>query len=285
MSERIALITDSTCDIPLEWREKYQIAVIPLTIVWGSEQYLDGVELKAEDFYTRLLVDPVHPTTSQPASGAFALALQDAAQQGAEQAIIFTISSGMSGTIGAARQAAEESPIPVQIVDSKSNSMGLGWQVIAAACAREQEGGMAEMLQSAEQARKSMAYYISLDTLDYINQGGRIGDAAKLLGSVLRIKPLIYVNHETGTVGASMPARSRSSAIEGLYKEFFKHVDPSKVLHITVLHNAALEEATALADRVAREFHPQDLFISIVSPVLGVHTGPRALALCGYSED
>lgn len=285
MPERIALITDSTCDIPLEWREKYQIAVIPLTIVWGSEQYLDGVELKAEDFYTRLLVDPVHPTTSQPASGAFALALQDAAQQGAEQAIIFTISSGMSGTIGAARQAAEESPIPVQIVDSKSNSMGLGWQVIAAACAREQEGGMAEMLQSAEQARKSMAYYISLDTLDYINQGGRIGDAAKLLGSVLRIKPLIYVNHETGTVGASMPARSRSSAIEGLYKEFFKHVDPSKVLHITVLHNAALEEATALADRVAREFHPQDLFISIVSPVLGVHTGPRALALCGYSED
>ncbi len=96
--------------------------------------------------------------------------------------------------------------------------------------------------------------------------------------------PLIYVNHETGTVGASMPARSRKGAIEGMFKEFFRNVEPSKPLHITVLHNAALPEAQEIADRVQREYAPKELIISIVSPVLGVHTGPRALALCGYSE-
>ena len=95
---------------------------------------------------------------------------------------------------------------------------------------------------------------------------------------------MIYVRHDTGTVGASLPARSRKSALEGLYREFFKHIDLSRPLHITVLHNDALEEAQALADQVQAEHAPKEMFISIVSPVLGVHTGPRAVALCGYTE-
>jgi fatty acid-binding protein DegV len=86
-------------------------------------------------------------------------------------------------------------------------------------------------------------------------------------------------------VGASIPARSRKGAIEGLYKEFLKHIDPRLPLHVTVLHNAALDEAQELADRLQRERSPQEMFISIVSPVLGVHTGPCALALCGYSGE
>jgi len=161
--------------------------------------------------------------------------------------------------------------------------MGIGWQVIAAARAREAGGGLQEMKNAAEQARSSMAYYISLDTIEYLARGGRSADAARLVNSILQIKPLIYVNHDSGSVGASIPARSRKSAIDGMYKEFFKHVNPSLPLHITVLHNAALEEAQALAERVRAEYAPQELIISIVSPVLGVHTGPRALALCGYA--
>jgi len=113
---------------------------------------------------------------------------------------------------------------------------------------------------------------------------GRISEAARLLDSILRIKPLIYVRTDTGTVAASLPARSRKSAIEGLYKEFFRQIDTTRPMHITVLHNAALPEAQALAEQVQREYAPQELFIRIVSPVLGVHTGPRAIALCGYSE-
>jgi len=283
MTHRIALITDSTCDIPKDWIQQYQITVVPLTIIFGTEQYLDGVEILAEDFYKRLLTDKTHPTTSQPSPERFLNAYRQAAERGAEEIMVVTISSAMSGTIESARAAAQDSPIPVHIVDGKSNSMGIGWQVIAAARARESGGGLQEMKNAAEQARSSMAYYISLDTIEYLARGGRIADAARLLNSILQIKPLIYVNHDSGSVGASIPARSRKSAIDGMYKEFFKHVNPSLPLHITVLHNAALEEAQALAERVRAEYAPQELIISIVSPVLGVHTGPRALALCGYA--
>lgn len=284
MAQRIALVTDSTCDIPAAWIAQYDIGVVPLTIVFGSQAFLDGVELSAEQFYKRLLVETNHPTTSQPAPGAFLEAYRHAAECGAQEILVITISSAMSGTIESARRAARECEIPVHVLDGKTNSMGLGWQVIAAARAQEAGGGLDAMVAAAEQARDAMVYYISLDTIEYLSKGGRIADAARLLNSILNIKPLIYVRPETGTVSASIPARSRKSAIEGMYKEFFKHIDTTRPMHITVLHNNALEEAEAVAERVRNEYAPKELFISIVSPVLGVHTGPRAIALCGYAE-
>ena len=284
MDHRIALVTDSTCDIPSDWVRQYDIGIVPLTIVFGDQQYLDGVELTSQQFYERLPKESHHPTTSQPTPKAFLEVYRRAASSGADEILAITISSAMSGTMQSARQAAQESSIPVQVVDGKNNSMGLGWQVIAAARVREAGGGLDAMLAAAAQVREDMVYYISLDTIEYLSKGGRIGDAARFLDSILRIKPLIYVRPDTGTVGASLPARSRKSALEGLYKEFFRHFTPGRPLHITVLHNDALEEAQALAERVQAEHSPKELFISIVSPALGVHTGPRAVALCGYTE-
>jgi len=283
MKNKIALMTDSTCDIPKEWREEYDITVIPLTIVWDNKEFQDGVNISPEEFYTRLEIDTNHPTTSQPAPSSFLKAYQDFADKGYQEIIVFTISSAMSGTIESANQAADQSPIPVHVVDGKNNSMGLGWQVIAAARVRENGGDLNEMLVAAEKVRNKMVYYISLDTMDYLVKGGRIGDAVKFLNSVVKIRPLITVKPDTGTVGASIPARSRKGAIDGLYKSFFKHINPSLPMHITVLHNAALEEAQALAERIKQEYNPKEIFISIVSPILGVHTGPRAIALCGYA--
>lgn len=284
MTHKIALITDSTCDIPAEWIAQYEITIVPLTIIFGDQQYLDGVELPAVEFYERLERDSIHPTTSQPTPKAFLDAYQKAAAAGAEEILVITISSAMSGTIESARRAAEDMTIPVHIMDGKNNSMGLGWQVIAAARVREAGGNLAAMLAAAEQVRRDAVYYITLDTIEYLSRGGRISEAAKFLDSILRIKPLIFVRAETGTVGASIPARSRKAALDGLYKEFFRRIGTDRPMHITVLHNNALEEAQALAERVKKEYSPKEIFISIVSPVLGVHTGPRAVALCGYAE-
>jgi len=284
MPHPIALLTDSTCDIPAEWRQQYGITVIPLTIVFGEQTYLDGVDLPARDFYARLGTDPHHPTTSQPTASAFLEAYRRLAEQGATQIVVFTISSAMSGTIDSARSAAQEAPLPVEVVDSKTNSMGLGWQVIAAARVRESGGTLEQMLAAAQRVREREAYYISLDTIEYLAKGGRIAGAARFLNTVLQIKPMIYVNTETGAVGAGLPSRSRKTAVEALYKEFFKHIDTTRPMHITVLHNATDEEAAALAERVRQEYQPAELVINIVSPILGVHTGPRALALCGYAE-
>jgi len=284
MANQIALVTDSTCDIPREWIEKYEIIVIPLTIIFNEDQYLDGVDMTAEQFYERLSKDKHHPTTSQATSAVFLEAYQRAKANGAKQILTIVISSAMSGTIISARQAAKDFDIPVHVMDSRNNSMGLGWQVIAAARARENGGDLAEMVRAAEQVRDKMVYYISLNTVEYLSKGGRIGDAIKLLESVLVVKPLIYVNPIKGKVGASMPARSRKLAIAGLQREFFKNVDIKAPLHIAVLHNNALEEAKALAQKVIETYNPKELITTIVSPVLGVHTGPQAIALCGYSE-
>jgi DegV family protein with EDD domain len=282
-ASRIALVTDSTCDLPAEWISQYSISVVPLIIIFGDQQYLDGVDLSPKEFYQRLSKETLHPTTSQPGPEAFLKAYQHAADSGANEILAFIISSAMSGTIESARRAAQEFSLPVQVIDSKNNSMGLGWQVIAAARVREAGGGREAMLAAAELVRKDMAYYITLDTIDYLARGGRIAGAARFLNSILQIKPLIYVRPETGTVGAALPARSRKNAVEGMLREFTQHTNSGKPLHVTVLHNDVEEEAQALAERIQRELSPEELFISIVSPVLGVHTGPRAIALCGYA--
>jgi DegV family protein with EDD domain len=141
------------------------------------------------------------------------------------------------------------------------------------------------MIEASEKVRKGLHYHIVLETMDYLFHGGRIADAARLITGVLKIKPQIRVNHESGSVEPGDVSRTRSQAIERLYSSFFKKLDTTRPMHIAVLHNAALQEAEELAARVREEFHPKEMIISIVSPVLGVHTGPKALALCGFSEE
>jgi DegV family protein with EDD domain len=284
MAHRIALVTDSTCDIPGDWVKQYEIEVVPLSIVFGGQPFLDGIEMTARDFYQRLASDPNHPTTSQPTPGAFLSAYKKAVEKGAEQVLVFTISSAMSGTVISARQAAEDSPIKVTVVDGKNNGMGLGWQVIAAARAREAGGGLPELEAAAEFVRDHMVYYVTLDTIDFLSRGGRIAGAISFVNSFLKIKPLIYVKPESGAVGASIPARSRKGALEGLYKEFAKHFQPGQKLHITVVHNNSFEEAQQIYEKLKAEFSPIEMFITFASPVLGAHTGPQAVGLIGYAE-
>lgn len=284
MANQIALVTDSTCDIPEEWRKQYEITVVPSIIVFGEKQYIDGVEMTAAQFYEQLPREKVHPFTSHPTPAAFLEAYREAKRKGAKEIITVTVAAAMSGTIVAAQQAAEQIDIPVHVIDSCSNSMGMGWQIIAAARARESGGGLTDMLAAIEHVRQRIVYYVSLNTLEYLSKGGRIGDAIRLVETVLTIKPLIYVKRENGTVGTSLPARSRKLAIAGLQREFFKNVNIKMPLHIAVLHNNALEEAKVLAQKVIETYNPKELITTIVSPVLGVHTGPQAIALCGYSE-
>ncbi|HOT91808.1 MAG TPA: DegV family protein [Anaerolineae bacterium] len=284
-NHKIALITDSTCDLPAELREQYAIHVVPLSIIWGSEQLRDGVDIQPEAFYERLVADPTYPTTSQPTPQDFLNAYENAARQGAKEIVVITISRAMSGTYESAQLAAPIIGIPVHLADSRANSMSLGWQVLAAARAREAGGDAAAMIAAADSARKTMVYVITLDTLEYLRKGGRIGGATAFIGTLLNFKPQIWVNHETGMVEAGHRSRTRQKALQALYNDFFARLDTRKKMRIAVLHNAVLPDAEALAARVQAEFAPAELIISIVSPVLGVHTGPRAIALCGYTED
>ncbi|MCJ7732910.1 MAG: DegV family protein [Anaerolineales bacterium] len=284
MKHKIALITDSTCDIPLDYLKKYDIQVVPLTIIWAGEQFRDGVDLEAEDFYRRLETDPVLPTTSQPTPQEMVRAYEGAKNKGAEEILILTISSAMSGTYESARAAAKMVDIPVTVQDSKSNSMSLGWQVLAAARERENGGSIQSMMNAADKARSSMVYIITLDTLEFLHKGGRIGGASHFIGNLLNLKPQIFVDHQSGEVAGGRRSRTRKKALIDLYDDFFGQLDTEKNIRIAVLHNAALNEAQEIVSKIKEEFHPREILISMVSPVLGVHTGPRAVAICGYTE-
>jgi DegV family protein with EDD domain len=190
----------------------------------------------------------------------------------------------MSGAINSAREAANEVSIPVEIVDGKGPTMSLGWQVLAAARLRESGASLQTILKKTNIIRESMVQLVMLNTLEYLHRGGRIGNAKRLIGSLLDIKPIVRINHFTGLVETDSQARTYSKAVRLLYDRFFAQLDLNKKLHIAVLHGNALTAAQQLITWIENEIHPYELIVSITGPVLGINTGPDALALCGYAE-
>ncbi|MDY6873843.1 MAG: DegV family protein [Chloroflexota bacterium] len=281
----IAILTDSTCDIPEDLIEAYKIFVVPHVIVWGDEQYRDRVDLQPVEFYERLEKDPERPTTAQASEGDFLAAIQKAiTEQGATEAVVLTLSSAMSGAYDMALAAANEADIPVSVVDSKGPTMSLGWQVLAAARARDEGGSREEIVKAAEKVRNNVVQFVALDTLEYLQYGGRIGDAVNWVGNILKVKPLVTINHELGRVQPAGLSRTHGAVVKLLYKKFTEQVAEGGKLHIAVLHGNMLEEAQELVDKVREELDPVELLVNITGPVLGIHTGPRTLALCGYAE-
>lgn len=281
----IGIITDSTCDIPEELVDQYGITIVPQYIIWGDQQYKDRLELSPLEFYQRLETDKIRPTTSQASILDFKSVYETQNQRGFSELIVLTVSSAMSGTFQMAKEAAKLVNFPVSVVDSKGPTMTLGWQVLAAARARETGANVKSILEIIDQVRKRMVQFVALDTLEYLQKGGRIGGAVKWMGGLLHVKPLISINHETGLVEPVSLARTHKSLVENMYKKFFEKLDIEKKLHIAVLHGNAFEKAKELAARIQSDYHPAELLINMTGPVLGINTGPGALALCGYSED
>jgi len=280
----VALLSDSTCDIPDHLVNQYQISIIPQTVIWNEDVLLDRVELSPLEFYQRLENETIYPKSALPTPESILSAYRKASEQGSKRAMMFTVSSQMSGTYQLAKKMAENSPIPVDVVDGKGPTMSLGWQVLAAARCQVDGGNHRDMIQAAAAARSTMVQFVLMNTLEYLHKGGRIGRAALMLGSLLDFKPLVEINHQTGIVEAAGRIRTRRKGLEELWNQFFMKMDPTKTLHIAVLHGNAKKEAQELADRISETFHPAELLINITGPVLGINTGHGALALCDYSE-
>ncbi len=280
----IALITDSTCDIPPALVNQYGITVLSHVIIWRAQQYRDKTELQPEEFYRRLKSEKELPTTSQASAHDFASLYEQVCRQGAREIVVITVSSKFSGTILSAQQAAEQAEVPVYIHDLKAATMSLGWQVLAAARAREAGATALEMVQAADQVRQKVQLFICLDTLEYLYRGGRIGNARRLIGKMLNVKPLIYVDHSTGIVEPGGMAMTRRKGIEQMVQKFISHVGTDGLLHVAVMHGNAAGDAADLAERMQQEYHPVELFTNITGPALGINTGPLAVALAGYVE-
>lgn len=281
----IGIITDSTCDIPQDLLEHYGIIVVPQIVIWGTQQYRDRVDLLPDEFYRRLTVEPTLPHSSLPSLETFQEAFQRAIHQGAHALVILTISSAMSGTYALAQTAAQQLKIPAVVVDAKGPSMSLGWQVLAVARARETGADLDGLVQQAALVRNRLTQFVGMDTLEYLQRGGRIGHAIQWVGTQLKVKPLVSINHQTGLVEPVGLARTHAGLVDMLYSKFFETQKGRKNLRIAVLHGGTLVEAEALAARIRNEHSPAELLINSTGPVLGINTGPGALALCGYGDD
>jgi DegV family protein with EDD domain len=285
MVAKIGIITDSTCDIPQDLVEQYAISVVPMLLTLGDRQYHDRVDLQPGEFYERLTANRVPLHTSQPTVTDFQQAYDHEARQGASELVIMTLSKTLSGTYESARMAAKDFKLPVTVVDTKATSMGMGWQVLAAARAREAGASIKGVLDNVNNVRKKITQMVGLDTMEYIQKGGRLGAAVKWAGSLLRIKPLVGFDPRTNLVEPIGLARSYKSLVDLLHKHFFSRLKGKNLLHIAVLHGGALDTARQLAQRIQDECNPLELVINSTGPAVGIHTGPGALGLCGYSED
>jgi DegV family protein with EDD domain len=280
----IAIITDSTCDLPQDLIDRYSIKVVPHYIIWGNQEYRDRVTLQPEEFYRRLESDPVRPSSSQAGIPDFLQSYEEAILRGVKEIVVVTVSSAMSGAHQMALAAAEKVNIPVHVVDSKGPTMSLGWQVLVGARIQAAGGDVKAILEKMDRVRQKLTLIVCMNTLEYLQKGGRIGGAAKWIGTRLHIKPVVAINHASGLVEPVGVTRTHKNAIEMMYDKFFEGVGKDGALHVAVLHGNVLEEARELAERIRQNSAPAELLINITGPVLGINTGPRALALCGYRE-
>ncbi len=276
----IAILTDSACDIPQTLVDVHQIIVVPLYVIWGDEELRDGQEIDSSTFYARLSRDPVHPKTSQPTPTDFARAIE---RTDAEEALIITLTASLSGTYDSAHQAKGMVDRPVHVFDSRSLSMGLGWQVLAAARERERGGSVAAMIAAAERIRDHVSLLLTLETLEFLHRGGRIGTATKLLGSMVQLKPVLEIDHATGVLEPVSKIRTRRKALAKIVEETFTRIDETKPMRAAVLHAAAPADAQTLAEEVERRCQPLELVRAEITPALGVHGGPGAVGVCAYN--
>ncbi len=283
-SSKIEIITDSTCDIPQNLIEQYRIRILPIPVLWGGDQFQDRVDLTPERFYERLQTDPLYPSTSQLTEERYATTFQQAMKDGADEIIMVSLTGALSNTIDNARKATSSVPIPVHVVDSGYVSMGEGFQVLAAARLREAGESAERIIEKLQSVHQNMVLFAALDTVKYILKGGRLGKAARMIESVLDIKPLVTFSNQDGRAYPHSFARTRKRSIDQMYSHFFENLDHKKDVHICVMHGGAEEDALHLVEKIRREHQPKELLMNFTGTVLGMHTGPRALGLIGYAE-
>lgn len=284
-SHRVAIITDSTSDLSSEVAAENDVSIVPLYVIWGEEELRDGVDITKEEFYERLANEPTSPSTSQPTPADFVAVYNRVIAEGAEEILVFTISDQLSGTYDSALAAAQHVDVPVHVKDSFSTSMGLGMQVLAAAEVRAAGGDAQAMLAAAERVRQRIRVYFAVNTLEYLHRGGRIGGAAKLLGTMLQLKPLLILDNKTGYIDAVERTRTWKKAMGRVYEVATEGLQRGRKVRAWVMHAASPVDAMALAERITEAYEPVSMGMGQLSPVLGTHVGPGTVGMVIYDEE
>ncbi|SFI30128.1 EDD domain protein, DegV family [Paenibacillus sp. UNC496MF] len=276
----VKIVTDSTADIPKRVREQYGIEMVPLKVMFGEESFLDGVSLTNEQFYTRLASSAALPTTSQPSPVEFTETYERLSKQYPDSAIIsIHISSMLSGTYQSALLGSTlmETQADVTVIDSRSVSYGLGMLVVKAAEMAAGGASKDEILAAVDAMRKDMNMYFLVDTLEYLQKGGRIGKAAALFGSILNIKPILTIDRE-GEVSPVDKVRGTKKAMQRIV-DLFKAEFGDHPIDMTVGWTYKRELALELAALAQGQLNVRSIRQTDIGAVIGSHAGAGAAAL------
>ena len=276
----VAIVTDSTADLPAQLARTRSITVVPLTLNFEGRSLLDGVDIRPSEFYRKLPNATTHPTTSQPSAGRFAEAYSELLNDHAD-VISIHISEKLSGTYASAVQGAEMTdPKRVHVIDSTLVSMGLGLITLAASEMVSRDEDAAAIVERVTSMRDQVQTYFSVATLEFLRRGGRIGRASAMLGSVLQVKPVLCIRD--GLVTPLERVRTFDRALKRVV-ELTLEVDRGKGLCVIVGH----ADAEGDAERVAKELEPhcETLMIQPLGPVVGAHAGPGVVGVGCYPAD
>ena len=271
----IKIVTDSGADLPAALIEELNVTVVPIYLRFGKEAYLDRVNISEEEFYQRLLRDPIHPNTTQPSPQDFASVFEELSQE-ADGIISIHITSKLSGTYNSAVQGKKmaNSRCPIEVVDSQTLSIAVGLIVIQAAKMAKSGMGLEQIADELYKIIPNVYLFALFDTLKYLVRGGRVGKAKALMGTLLNVKPILAM--KDGELVPSSQARSRSKGIDRLVDLVKK---AKEIQDLATLYSTTLNDAKALVKRTSAVFPEEKTIIARLGPGLGVHGGPGVLAV------
>lgn len=272
----VRVVTDSTADLPPETARELGVSVVPLTVVFGEEEFLEGVDMSTQLFYERLVESKELPKTAAPSTGQFIEAYEEALKE-ADEILSIHISSKLSAThnnaVLAANQLADTGA-KVEVVDSGLVSLGLGLVVQAAARVAQEGGSLEEVKKLVEEMIPRVHIIVALNTLEYLRRGGRIGRARAFLGSVLAVKPLLSIRD--GEVAPEERVRTKKAAHQRLFQIATSYPN---IEEFAIAYSTNASDAEELRAKLAEAEPQARISMSKVGPVIGVHGGPGVLGV------
>lgn len=277
---KLGIVTDSTSDLPAYLLEQHEIQVVPSILVLEGKEYKDGIGITREEFYERLPSLRTPPTTAAPSIGDFLTPYRTLLDSGCDHILSIHAAAKLTAILNNARQAAQEFPGKVTCVDSGSLSMGLGFQVLAAA--EEAESGLGSALEAVESTKRRLQVYAALDTMEYLKRSGRVPGLVANLGGLLSIKPMVeLMGGEAKPFGA---VRINRQADERMLKLL---LEMGEMERLAILHTNAEPRARGLLSelmKAARMSAPRDILLVNVTAVLGAHLGPNGIGFAAVRK-
>ena len=278
----IKIVTDSGSGMTPEVARQFGVTVVPLYVHFGTETFREGVDLELDEFLSRLKSAPQLPTTSQPSAGDFMQVYKPLIAEGSE-VISIHLSSKLSGTVASANTACEMLPgAGIHVVDSQFISASQLTMVLEAARMAHAGRSVQAILDRLKQIIAGAHIYFVVDTLEYLQKGGRLGKAQALLGTALQMKPILAL--EEGVVEAKERIRTKSKAVARLRELVMHHTEGCSRVYLGILHAAALDEAQRLEADLLSQLKPFEISMGEVGPVIATHTGPGVVGVAFYAE-